>query len=208
MKPSRFLIPILSLLAHPLSAQVAHRVEINKIVTEVQQTPQFQVVGPKEKRVIPRYWIEIEAELEVDTTDPSKFIPELTASWFAVVQVEENGKEVSTLLSGNCVFQNIRTADKKAILSAYIGPDTLERLTGETKPSSGDFDSIALTISGPGVLTNGRYEQGLFKATKKESAKWWFNWKEKSVPDTIMPKSKTPFAWLWTERFPVEKPKE
>lgn len=146
MKSPLLLIPVLFLLSNPVSAQVAHRVEIKKIVTEVQQTPQFQVIGPKEKRITPRYWLEIEAELEVETTDPSKFIPELTVSWFAVVQTNDDGKEVSALLSGNCVFQNIRTADKKAIVSAYIEPDTLERLTGETKPSSGDFDSIALTI--------------------------------------------------------------
>ena len=156
----------------------------------------------------PRYWLEIEAELEVETTDPSRFIPELTASWFAVVQTEEKGKQVSVLLSGDCVFQNIRTAGKKAILSAYIEPDTLERLTGSTKPSSSNFDSIALTVSGPGVLTSGRHENGLFKATKKESAKWWVNWKGKSIPGTIMAKSKTPFAWLWSDRYPVEKRKE
>lgn len=208
MKSPLLLIPVLFLLSNPVSAQVAHRVEIKKIVTEVQQTPQFQVIGPKEKRITPRYWLEIEAELEVETTDPSKFIPELTVSWFAVVQTNDDGKEVSALLSGNCVFQNIRTADKKAIVNAYIEPDTLERLTGETKPSSGDFDSIALTISGPGIITTGRHEQGLFKATKKESAKWWANWKGKSVPGTIMAKSKTPFAWLWTDRYPVEKRKE
>ena len=41
--------------------------------------------------------------------------------------------------------------------------------------------------------------------TAEKESKWWEVWKEKSLEDAILPKSKTPFAPLWTDYYPTEK---
>ncbi len=191
-------------LVSPLEAQQpVHRAKILKIAGEAQQTPEFQVSGPRDKTTKPRHWIEIEAEIEVETTDPSGFIPELEARWFAVILDKHSKKPVRLL--GKSTFKNLRTDDKKIFISAYIEPDTLERLTGSSKPSENDIEGYALTISGTGIVTEGRHAEGLTKATAEKDAKWWDNWQGQSLDGLIVPKSKTPFAPLWTDRFPTEK---
>jgi len=185
------------------AAEAVHRAKIKKIAGQTQQTPEFQVSGPKDKSTKPRYWLEIEAEVEVETTDPSGFIPELEAKWFAVI-MDKNSRAPVRLL-GTVTFKNLRTADRKVFLSAYIEPDTLERLTGKSRPSDSDIEGYALTISGPGIVSDGRHAKGLAMATAEEKTKWWVEWKNKDLDGLIVPKSKTPFAPLWTDRYPTEK---
>ena len=93
-----------------VAQQPAHRAKIIKIEGQLQQTPDFQVSGPKDKTTNPRHWIEIEAEIEVQTTDPSGFIPELEARWYAVIMDKSSKKPVR--LSGKTTFKNLRTKDK------------------------------------------------------------------------------------------------
>jgi len=108
-------------------------------------------------------------------------------------------------LLGQATFKNVRTADKKIFVSAYIEPDTLERLTGSARPKENDIEGYALSISGAGIVTEGRYGEGLTKATAEEGAKWWIDWKNQNLEGLIIPKSQTPFAALWTDRYPTEK---
>ena len=206
MKTLTTLFITLAMIASSVAAEPVHRAKILKIRGQSQQTPEFQVSGPRDKSIKPRHWIEIEAEVEVETTDPSGFIPELEASWFAVIMDKHSKKPVRLL--GKTTFKNIRTADKKIFLSAYIEPDTLERLTGSTRPSESDIEGYALTISGPGIITVGKHAKGLSMATAEKKAKWWVMWKNKSLEGMIIPKSKTPFAPLWTDRYPTEQTKQ
>ena len=140
--------------------------------------------------------------MEVETTDPSEFIPELTANWFAVIK-DKNGR--SYRLDGETVFKNVRTSDKRVFLSAYIEPDTLERITGKKRPSERDVEAFALTLSGPGILNDEKYGKDLVKATEHEGNKWWAEWKHGTLSDLIVSKSKTPFSTLWIDRYPSEK---
>ncbi|MFT5882726.1 MAG: hypothetical protein ACI9FG_001233 [Crocinitomicaceae bacterium] len=183
-----------------------HRVKILKITSDIQKTPSFTVSGVKNKSTKPRNWLEIEAEVEVETTSKSKFIPEITANWYVVVKDSTNDKAVRLL--GSVTFKNIRTKDKKIFLSAYIEPDTLERLTGKERPSDSDIEAVALTIEGSGIFTQGKYALGLEKATAKEESRWWDEWKQESLRDLIVAKSTTPFAPLWSDRYPTEKVKK
>ena len=203
MKTITAMIVTLALIAGAEAQQPAHRAKIIKIEGQTQQTPSFQVSGPRDKATKPRYWIEIEAEIEVETTDPSGFIPELEARWFAVIKDKHSGKPVRLL--GKTTFKNINTTDKKIFLSAYIEPDTLERLTGSSRPNESDIEGYALTISGPEIVTEGRHAEGLTKATAEKEAKWWETWNHQSLDGLIIPKSKTPFAPLWTDYYPTEK---
>lgn len=42
-------------------------------------------------------------------------------------------------------------------------------------------------------------------ATAEKEAKWWITWPSKSLDGMIVLKSQTPFAPLWTDRYPTEK---
>ncbi len=187
----------------------AHKVEIKSIVTEIQQTPQFQVNGPKDKKFNPRYWLEIEAELEVMTADktgkinPDGFIPEIAASWSVIIK--DKGTDKTTMLTGKVSFIEVRTKDKKAYLSAYISPDTLEKLLGKDRFGDNDIEAVALVISGPGIVSDGKHAAGLQKATAAEESKWWTTGKYTTMEGVVLAKSKTPFAPLWTDHYPVEK---
>lgn len=183
--------------------QPVHRAKILKIDGQTQQTPSFQVSGPRDKPTKPRHWIEIAADIEVETTAPSGFIPELEARWFAVIKDKHSGKPVRLL--GKTTFKNIRTSDKKITISAYIEPDTLERLTGSSRSSGRDIEGYALTISGEGIVTEGRHGEGLTMATAEKAAKWWETWENESLEGLIIPKSATPFGPLWTDKYPTEK---
>lgn len=206
MKTLLALMTILAMCGNSAHAEVAHRAKIIDIEGEAQQTPEFQIRGPKAKAIEPRDWIEIEAEVEVETTDPSGFIPELEARWFAVIMDKHTNKPVR--LMGKTTFKNIRTEDKKIFLSAYIEPDTLERLTGSTRPRERDIEGFALVLSAPGLVKEGPHGKGLVMATAEETSKWWETWMHESLEGLIVPKSRTPFASLWTDRYPTEKEPE
>jgi len=196
-------------LAGANAKEIAHKVVIKSIETVIQQTPEFQVNGIKDKKFNPRHWLEIEAELEVQTTndkgelDTKGFIPEITANWFVIIKDKQSGKPI--MLNGKATFREIRTKDKKAYVSAYISPDTLEKLTGENKPSDKDIEGVALVISGPGIVSEGEHKKGLQKATVHEDTQWWSGSQYKTMDGAVLAKSKTPFAPLWTDRYPVEK---
>lgn len=181
-----------------------HRVKILKLTSLVQETPQFQVAGVKDKRIKPRHWLELEAELEVETTAKSKFIPAITAHWFAVVKDKAHNNE-PVRLTGRVEFTDIRTKDRKIHISAYIGPDVLEKLTGANRPGESDIEGIALKIEGNGIVTDGKHAAGLVEATAEKKSRWWDTWGKKTLPGAILAKSKTPFAILWTDRYPAEK---
>ena len=184
--------------------EVAHRVKIAKIETQIQQTPRFEAAGVKDKQFEPRYWLELEAELEVETTDPSGFIPELQTSWFAIIKDDRTGKPVQ--LTGKVAFRDVRTKDKKAYVIAYISPDTLEKITGKSRPGEGDVEAVALVVSGSGIVSDGRHAAGLQKATAEEDSKWWSSGRYQTMEGLIVAKGKTPFAPLWSDRYPFEKP--
>jgi len=186
------------------AAEPMHRAKIVKVSAQIQQTPQFQFNGPKDKTYTRRYWVEIEAEIEIETTDPTGYIAEMEAKWFAVLMDKHSHKPVRLL--GTVKFKNLRAAERRAYLSAYIDPDTIERITGKARASESDLKGVALMLSGPGIDTAGRLAEGLAKASSEEKGKWWVDWKDPDLPGLIVAKSMTPFAVLWTDRYPIEKP--
>lgn len=192
-----------------LDAEVKHRVKVKELKVLVQQTPQFQIAGPKEKRIIPRYWMEIEAELEVETVKKRGVIPfisELQASWYAVIKDELGGKDLPVMLKGSSQYKLVKTTEGKVLLSAYIEPDVLESLTGKKRPSESDLMAFAVVVSGTDVESDEKKAKNLFKAEGDgEKTKWWESWKREVRDNFIVPKSKTPFAPLWADLYPSEK---
>lgn len=175
----------------------------------MQDTPEFQVNGPRDKPRKPKGWLEIEAEVEVETTDPSGVIPEMKAEWFAVImdhaKRSDNPKPSPVRLTGVVTYRNVDTEKRGIYLSAYVEPSLLKRLTLKPRPSDNDIEGLAVRVSGPGFVTTGKYGEEAVMANAKEETKWWDKWTRATLQEGIVPKSQTPFAPLWTDYYPTEK---
>jgi len=199
-----------------LGAEPKHDVAIKDIKVEVIQSPQYSVSGTGSKRTDNRYWIEIEAELQTQTNHPNGFIPELQVEWYAIIQDQfhvEGGKigPKAKMLTGTATFKNIRAKDGTAYLSAYIEPDELEKLTGQEKPQPRVVMAAALVVSGTNVTPNPKLLQkaiGVNSDSAASESPWWKRPDMIRLEGLILPKSKTPFAPLWSGRYPLEMEKE
>lgn len=187
--------------AEPAPKPVQHRAEVVAIKTTNQLAPLYRITGPREKTARLRTWIQIEAEIEIQTTHPSEFIPELKVQWFALIkdrhsEAKRGSGDDLVRLTGTSHYRNIRANNRRITVSAYIDPDTMERLTGRPKPRDSMIEGFAVQVSGANIIEEGKYARGLVKATYKEEAKWWKEWQRKTEEGGILPKSKTPFAPL------------
>ncbi|HEX5789851.1 MAG TPA: Amuc_1102 family pilus-like protein, partial [Luteolibacter sp.] len=207
MKPIVASLLLASSLVCPAQEGPLHLIKIEKIEATVQETPVYAAKGPRDKDAESRQWIEIEAEMVLVTKDPSGFLPQLDAKWFAILIDGTTKKPVQ--LTGTCSFKDVRpeasTRDKKVHLSAYISPDTLQKVTQEKTLRPNDIQSVALVVSGPNIANDAKYAAGLQKASSKEESEWWTKSLYPTIDGAILPKSKTPFALLWTDRYPGEK---
>lgn len=197
----RFLLSVVAVatvgLAGQAQAQIQHQIRSAKVSYEMQQTPDFSVSGPKSKRINPLDWLEVEVELDLETVNKSGYIDQLDAEFFIGVRdTNEGGKP--TLLTGKISFVEVRAIEKKAWLSAYISPASLAKTTGKTKPGKADIEAVAVRITGAGLrapiteTVNGR--------------EGWFNDAAlKRLDGLVLSKPKTPFAPLWTDRYPLTK---
>lgn len=218
MKAILPIIPVIALISGLQADEAApkatskHFANIVDIEAKFQPTPNFQARGPGAKEVDPRTWLEIEAELELKTIDPSGYIPQLEANWYAIVYEEDpkTKQKKPVQLTGTSVFKDIRVRkDGKAFISAYIEPKTLEHYFGDNRMSvRRDFQAFAVTLSGKDLFIDKKTGQGPFMATDKQETKWWSNWKDNYVSDSIVAKSKTPFKLMWLDRYPTEQKEE
>ncbi len=208
MKPSFFhlLLPVVALatfcLASPAQAQIQHQIKSAKVSFEMQQTPEYGVSGPKSKRINPLEWLEVEVELDLETVNPSGYIDQLDAEFFIGVR-DTNAGGKPTLLTGKITFTEIRAIEKKAWLSAYVSPASLAKTTGKNKPSKADLEAVAVRITGPGLRAPITESVGI--PLKRDGTQWFDSPALKRQEGLILAKTKTPFAPLWSDRYPLVK---
>jgi len=177
-------------------AQIEHQVKRAKINVTMQQTPVFNVSGPKDKRYTPRDWLEIEVEIDCETVRKSGYIGQLDCAFSVGLKDVETNKTV--ILQDTISFLEINTNDRRAWLVAYISPPTLAKITGKKKPSLNDLYAVAVTISGPGLRKPVTESTGGPK-------EWWKSEKVKRSNGLILPREKTAFAPLWWDHYPRSK---
>jgi hypothetical protein len=197
--------PLLALafIATPAGAQeVMHKVSSAKVSYEMQQTPEFSVSGPRSKKTNPLEWLEIEVELEVKTLAKSGYMDQLDAEFFVGVK-DSNDSNKPVLMTGKLSFVDVRAAEGKAWLSAYVSPATLAKATGKSKPSKGDIVAVAVTVTGEGLQKPLSESMGV--SLKREGPQWWEDPRFNRQEGAVLAKPKTPFAHLWTDRYPLNK---
>ena len=122
-----------SLLAgHTAFADNLHRAKIKDLEFQFIDTPRFRLVDTPDRAQDrnPVKWLEIEAEVEVESLHPSEVIPEIIATWHVIVtepdfEKTNGGKDQLVRLTGEMTFTNVRTHNEKTHLVAYVHPDQL-----------------------------------------------------------------------------------
>jgi hypothetical protein len=179
--------------AAPAAGGVKKLVDIKKVNVEIQKTPDFNVPNVKQKRFIPKDWLEIEvdceAELAKDAKDKSqKTYAEVTFKYYAYLSGNPDPKK-NRVVTGEVVHTNVPI--KEAIHSVmYITPSTILGIT-EGKP----VNPTMIKATGVEVFIGGEL---VGRKTSEAGNKEW--WKGTGLPPqeaAMLDKSKTPFAPLW-----------
>ena len=191
---SGFLLGFATLMPAAGQEPVEHRIRAADISYQMQQTPQFAVTGPKAKSLTrPREWLEIEVELQLETVDPTGYIDEMDIEYF--VAVTDGNTRRTVLLTDTLGYLEVNAGERRVYASAYISPASLAKITGKNRPDRNDITAVAAVISAPGlrepaVVTTGGPDG------------WWKAEKLARVRGMVLPKSQTPFALLWSDRYP------
>jgi hypothetical protein len=159
------------------------------------QSPQFSG-GGKEKRFVPKDWLEIEAKLKVDLSPApaSKICDKITVKWYIAVKNPE--KPNSLLLFTKDVEHVNIPLNEDIYCSVYLSPGSIKRLTGSDKGGKGAVEYV-----GYEVLVNGEKKA---EETSKGKKGWWNIASDKisrSETVTLLNKAETPFSSLWWDRY-------
>lgn len=180
----------------PAAAQIEHKVDRVKIKPAMQQTPVFNVSGPRDKRSKPREWLEIEVELQAETVKKSGYIDQLDVTFYVALKDVETQKTV--VLEDTINFLEIDASERKAYVSAYISPATLRQMTGQRKPSLNDLYAVAVTVRGQGLRSE------VTESTDGPDG-WWTSSALQRRNNMVLPREKTAFAPLWWDFYPRAK---
>lgn len=166
-------------------------VKVEALELEVQQTPQFQAGGLKDKNIPnPRDWVELEIEFEVDVRAPDNAVlPELLVKYYVGFKDQSgNGRT----LTGQVTHKNVLVGEE-TFSAAYISPDTLGEVTGEYRNfQASDVAGYGVEIFYNGVLV------GLKSSLSGASQKFW---EKTGTTAGVLPKHETPFELLWIDRY-------
>jgi len=168
-------------------------VEIADIEIDTQQTPELTYSGPKLKKT-PRNrdWIEIDVEFEVEGKSENKYVDELLFKYYLVLDDKKK-----TMVTADVIHVNV-PLDEKIYSSVYLSPSTLEKLLRKKNFSKNDIKGYAVEVIYRGKTMGGD--------ASNKSSKWWES--REQTTGLLLPKSRTPFAPLWWDRYAEEKPQD
>ena len=160
----------------------ARDIKIEKISPAVTSSPQYNVSNTTDKRSTYLKWLEIEVEFSIDRVE---LVDELTFEYL----VEINGR----LCPGEITHVNIAKGNNHYSVM-YMSPRSLDRLTGGKPLTNAMIGNMWVNIK----------KQGQTLATKSASPGQPRNLPQ--FPGLLIPKSDTPFAPLWYDRYEAVRP--
>jgi len=155
---------------------------------DVQPTPVFEAGGGGKSKKIPRQkgWLEVDVEFEVKAGNKEGVVADLQFRYYIAVK----GEDGTRLLVGDVNHVNMLEGD--ALYSVvYVSPATLGKVTGKY----GDFQPSSVNAVAVEVSYNGRV---IGTESTGGNGRWW---ESLSAEQGVLPKSKTPFALLWMDRY-------
>lgn len=199
--------------------KILHKITVVKIHASTLQSPQFHFSGPRvDKQPKNREWLEIEAQLKIETKSELDFLPRVDATFHIVTQ----GMPDFVRIEKTITFQNVNIEDGEAWVSAYVDPDTFRVITMKKRPKVNDITGIAVTVDSAN-LYKGKdqqylpYAEKIFdrtivarrKGAKNVNARWWavVAIEKDKNGQKILALEETPFYSIFVDRYPLEENK-
>lgn len=179
--------------AQQLTARQA-KVEIDGVKAIMQKTPEYGAqTSDSKKEPKRREWLEVEVAYETDSDSPIGMIDNLLFKYYIAVK----GEGANYILTESVTYENI--PDKEEMYSVvYVSPWSLARMTGEV----GRFREADVVAVGVEILFNGE-RKDVYSST---NAEFWNSGGNFQRPQgMILPKEKSPFAYLWIDRHAPAK---
>ncbi len=179
--------------AAPAGAKKEELVDISKVNVELQKTPDFPVPNVKQKRFVPKDWIEVEVDCkaELSKTAPDKTkktYQEVTFKYYLYFQGTPDSKK-NRVVTGEVVHVNVPI--KENIHSVmYLSPTALAKLTD----GSPTVNKTMVQQWGVAVFIDG---QEVGRKTSQNNQEWWTKPGLAATESLLLDKSQTPFAPLW-----------
>lgn len=174
-------------------AQAEHRIRAIGIGHTMQQIPEFSVSGPRTTTFVPQQWLQIEVELDIQTTSPTGYVDRLEVEYF--VAVTDATTKRTVLLTDRLVYLEANANERRVFVSAYVSPASLARVTGSRRPRVSDISAVAAVVTGSGVREPAEASTG-------GPRDWWKAEGLARQQGLVLPRSRTPFAPLWWDRYP------
>lgn len=165
------------------------------------QSPDVNVGGAN-KKFRAKDWLEIEVALDVKKWSPKPqddYIDSLTIKWWIVVK----GQDRKTYLMEKTVQHINIPVDEPSVVSVYLSPNTLKRITGKDGGGKSDLEAVGGQVDFGGEMV------GFFSHGKK--AGWWvqdLGSVERTSKFPLLNKDETPFKTYWYDRYAEILPKK
>lgn len=165
------------------------------------QSPDVNVGGAN-KKFRAKDWLEIEVALDVKKWNPKPqddYIDSLTIKWWVVVK----GQDRKTYLIEKVVQHINIPTDETSVVSVYLSPNTLKRITGKDSASKSDLEAVGGQVDSGGEMV-GFFSHGM-------KAGWWVKDLGSVVRTSKFPllnKDETPFKTYWYDRYAEIMPKK
>jgi hypothetical protein len=161
-----------------------------KVAMEMQQTPEFTFSGAKKKKFDALDWLEVEVSFvaEVEERQKSPFIDNVEVRYFVLVK----GGEKPEVLTHTMTHRNVQLG-VTSYSAAYIAPLVLARQVGKPRATLADVAAVAVEVHHEGKMVG--FDQ---KGFQRDGA-WRSGEQVQSLMQSI---NKTPFAWLYPDRYP------
>ena len=221
MKTSKNILAVVALitgLTISLSAEpekekpekVLHKITVEKLEVEIQNTPRFNYNGPAlPKQPNNKDWLEIEAKLNIKSLTKLDFLPSLDATFYVVTKGEKDFVRSEKTIT----FKNVNIENGEAWVCAYVDPDTFRVITGQKRPKITDITGIAVTIDTTNLYKGPEqqflpYAEEIFdrsivklrKDVKNKKTRWWTDIAKSD--QKILSLEETPFSAILSDRYP------
>ncbi|MEM0895662.1 MAG: Amuc_1102 family pilus-like protein [Verrucomicrobiota bacterium] len=184
-----------SLLVSAAQAQQV-KVEVENLEVQLQQSPDIEFSGTKEKKWDAKEWLEIEVTFKALSADRNaEFIDELEFQYYVFFKGQKAAQPQVYTRSINVT--NI-PVDETAYAIAFLAPATMEKAFGKGKSINVRDAWVAVEIKSRGATVGGEANEG-------KSDAWWRDGRAQRVEGEIFAKYETPFQLLWYDRHVQER---
>lgn len=182
---------------------------ITKLETSLVDSPNFSVPGYDKRVRRPGKWLEIEVtfDWQPSRATESKYLDDLTVSYFVLLNNKSREFPKGTLLTGSVSHMSVSQGkDMKSVM--YVAPKTLERFFDGKLPVNASQAVLGL---GAEISVGGKVVAGFTTSgrgpDKERPWAWWDDesFKEKTS-GALLNKNETPFASLAYDYHEVIKP--